>query len=178
MQISHYQAADPERIRGLFARAFSDAEGEAEGQSVGQLAFELVANQGNHDTFVFVAEQDGELAGAIVFTRLLPANDVSAFLLSPVAVRTDYQGKGVGQALIRYGLDALKAEGVEVAVTYGDPNFYGRVGFEPVSESVLPAPQPLNFPHGWLAQPLNAGTLPLMTGPVRCAAPLDKPEYW
>lgn len=178
MQIAQALNPDPARLRDLFSRAFGDAEGEAEGQTIGQLAFELVANRDAHDTYVFTAGSAGELIGSIVFTRLLLGNDVSAFLLSPVAVRTDHQGRGVGQKLIRFGLDALKADGVEVAVTYGDPNYYGRLGFEPVSEALLPSPQPLSFPHGWLAQSLAGGPLPVMSGPVRCAAPLDKPDYW
>lgn len=74
-----------------------------------------------------------------------------AFILSPVAVSTDVQGKGVGQALIRYGLDHLKSLGVELVFTYGDPGYYSKVGFEQITEAIVKAPWPLSQPIGWLA---------------------------
>ena len=100
------------------------------------------------------------------------------FLLSPVAVATAHQGKGVGQRLIAHGLDALRREGVEIAVTYGDPAFYGRVGFVPVSEMDLPAPQPLSQPQGWIAQSLTDAPLTPLLGPARCVAAFDDPALW
>ena len=56
-------------------------------------------------------------------------------MMAPVAVATAHQGKGIGQRLISHGLDALRREGVDIAVTYGDPAFHGRVGFKPVSDT-------------------------------------------
>jgi len=56
-------------------------------------------------------------------------SEVNAFLLGPVAIHTSYQGKGIGQKLINFGLNTLKENGVELAFTYGDPNFYSKVGF-------------------------------------------------
>ncbi|CAD7778098.1 MAG: hypothetical protein KIIPBIDF_00975 [Candidatus Methanoperedenaceae archaeon GB50] len=45
-------------------------------------------------------------------------------MLAPVAVSTEHQRKGIGQALINYGLDELKKRSVSIVVTYGDPSFY------------------------------------------------------
>jgi putative acetyltransferase len=33
-------------------------------------------------------------------------------------------------------------------MTYGDPAYYGKVGFLPVAEHVVPAPFPLSMPIG------------------------------
>ena len=75
-------------------------------------------------------------------------------------------------------LDALRQEGVDIAVTYGDPAFYGRVGFKPVSEADLPAPQPLGQPQGWIAQSLTDAPLTPLRGPARCVAAFDDPALW
>jgi hypothetical protein len=42
---------------------------------------------------------------------------------------------------------------------WGDPAFYRRVGFKNVSETDLPAPQPLQQPQGWIAQSLTEAPL-------------------
>lgn len=91
---------------------------------------------------------------------------------------TAHQGKGIGQRLIAHGLDAFRQEGVEIAVTYGDPAFYGRIGFKPVAEADLPAPQPLNHPQGWIAQSLTDAPLTPLRGPARCVAAFDDPALW
>jgi putative acetyltransferase len=99
-------------------------------------------------------------------------------MMAPVAVATAHQGKGIGQRLIAHGLDALRQEGVDIAVTYGDPAFYGRVGFKPVTEADLPAPQPLGQPQGWIAQSLTEAPLTPLSGPARCVAAFDDPALW
>ncbi|MBY6185632.1 N-acetyltransferase [Marinobacter hydrocarbonoclasticus] len=178
MNIGLHHPVHPERIKALFSAVFAASEGPNEGELIGNLAFELASEPDNDDRLVFTAEQDGELVACIIFTRLRFAGFDSAFLLSPVAVSTAIQGQGVGQALIRFGLEQLKAAGVELAVTYGDPAFYGKVGFAVVTEAQVPSPQPLSFPHGWLAQSLSGQDLPALSAPVSCAAPLNKPDYW
>jgi len=50
-------------------------------------------------------------------------------MLAPVAISTEHQGKGVVQALINHGLNELKNRSVAVAITYGDPSYYSKVGF-------------------------------------------------
>jgi predicted N-acetyltransferase YhbS len=99
-------------------------------------------------------------------------------LMAPVAVASEHQGNGIGQRLIAHGLDALRQEGVDIAVTYGDPAFYGRSGFKPVTEAELPAPQPLNQPQGWIAQSLTEAPLTPLRGPARCVAAFDDPALW
>ncbi len=57
-----------------------------------------------HDRVLFVAEQDGRLAGLLV---LLPAT--GHLLLDNVAVSPAFQGQGIGRALMRFAeLEALR----------------------------------------------------------------------
>lgn len=168
-----------EAIADLFASTFTASEGADEGALIGILARRLVAKTPDEDLRVVTAWEDGTLLGAIFFTRLIYKGDPrTVFMMAPVAVATEHQGKGVGQRLIAHGLDALRQEGVDIAVTYGDPAFYGRIGFEPVSEADLPAPQPFNQPQGWLAQSLTKEPLTRFSGPAHCVTAFDDPALW
>lgn len=146
---------------------------------IGALARRLIAETPTEDLRVVTAWEDGALLGGIFFTRLTYEGDPRrVFMMAPVAVATPHQGKGIGQRLIAHGLDALRQEGVDIAVTYGDPAFYGSVGFKPVSEADLPAPQPLGQPQGWIAQSLTDAPLTPLAGPARCVAAFDDPALW
>jgi predicted N-acetyltransferase YhbS len=179
MEFSTDYTAHAAAIAELFAATFTASEGAEEGALIGALARRLIAETVPADLRVFTAWEDGALLGGIIFTRLTYENDPrTVFMMAPVAVATVHQGRGIGQRLIAHGLDALRQEGVDIAVTYGDPAFYGRVGFEPVSESDLPAPQPLNQPQGWIAQSLTEASLTPLSGPARCVAAFDDPALW
>lgn len=51
--------------------------------------------------------------------------------LAPVAVHPDRQGEGIGSDLVRAGLESAQREGYDLVFLHGDPDFYGRFGFEP-----------------------------------------------
>lgn len=149
MDYSSEFATHAEAIADLFEAAFTTSEGADEGALIGTLARRLCAETQAQDLRVVTAWYDGELLGGIFFSRLTYEGDPrTVFMMAPVAVVAAHQGKGIGQRLIAHGLDTLRQDGVDIAVTYGDPAFYGRVGFKPVSEADLPAPQPLQQPQG------------------------------
>lgn len=79
--------------------------------------------------------------------------------------------------MARYSLKALR-DGVDVVVTYGDPGYYSRVGFKPVSEAFAPAPFRLQHPEGWQAQSLTEAELTPLKGPSRCVSALNDPAFW
>lgn len=179
MDITSEFRADASAITDLFVRTFSASEGPEEGRAVGALAADLMATTGEDDLRVYVARNAEGIAGCIMFSRLTFAgDDRTVFLLSPVAVDPALQGRGVGQRLLRHGLDDLRARGVDVAVTYGDPAYYGKVGFSPVTEAKVPAPMPLSHPHGWIAQSLTERPLDPLRGPSRCVTALGNPAIW
>jgi predicted N-acetyltransferase YhbS len=178
MNYQQYTIQQLEEIKQLFTKTFGDSEGEAEGKMIGELAVDLIQTTPEQDIKVFVAIDEGHVVGSILFTRLTFESEKTAFLLAPVAVHTSYQGKGVGQALINHGLEAMKAVGTELAFTYGDPSYYGRVGFESVSVEQYPSPQPLSMPIGWLAQSLTEEPLMSLSGGSQCVEAFNKPELW
>jgi len=93
-------------------------------------------------------------------------------------VATAHQAKGLGTSLIQAGLDKLRSDGTQIAVTYGDPAYYQRFGFRQVSTDQVPAPQPLSHPHGWQAISLAGAALPALSTPVKAAPAFDLPELW
>lgn len=166
-------------IIGLFEESFTASEGADEGALIGGLVRDLLGRTPAEDLRVFCAEEAGAPIGAAVFSRLRYAQDSRrVFLLSPMAVAPGHQRRGVGQALISRALEALRGEGVEVAVTYGDPAYYGRVGFAPITEAQARAPLPLSMPQGWIGQALDGGAMPELRGKSRCVAALNRADIW
>jgi putative acetyltransferase len=166
-------------LTDLFATTFAASEGSEEGALIGGLVRDLFEQTSKEDIRVFSVDAEGTIIGAAVFTRLIyPEDPTVVFLLSPMAVAPDYQGKGVGQALLRHALKALDLEGVQVAMTYGDPNFYGRVGFSPVTVEHARPPLPLSMPHGWIGRSLTESSMPALLGPSICVSALNRSDIW
>ncbi len=169
---------DGKVVAELFSSVFTASEGESEGWLIGKLASGLSADIDNKEIFCFGAYLQDLLIGSIFFTRLRFDESVSVYMLAPVAVSTVYQGKGIGQSLINYGLDEMKNLSVAVAVTYGDPSYYARVGFQPLSESAIQAPLKLSMPEGWLGQSLTGQPVPTINERPSCVSEFDDPVYW
>ncbi len=173
-----YKNSDLEVAIKLFAKAFSDSEGEEEGALIGQLVSELATTTDSQDIYGFTTSRNNQIVGCIFFTRLTFETSVSAFLLSPVAIDTEHQGQGIGQSLIRFGINQLQKDGVQLLFTYGDPEFYSKVGFKHIGEHVANAPVKMSQPEGWLCQPLQGDEIVPISGKSYCVAALNKPEYW
>ena len=179
MKISEETGNRQAAIVDLFAETFAASEGADEGALIGGVARDLLRDTPAPDIRVFLATDADRLIGAAIFTRLsYPEDPKVVFLLSPMAVAPNRQGQGVGQALLTEALARLGAGGVNAAVTYGDPAFYGRVGFKPLSEDQARAPLPLSYPHGWIGQSLTGGEMPALKGPSKCVPPLDRADIW
>jgi predicted N-acetyltransferase YhbS len=166
-------------IAALFQRTFGASEGPEEGKVIAALVTELMAAAPQDAPYVFTAQEGADLLGGIMFTRLVYDQDPRrVFLLSPVAVAPEAQLKGVGQALIRHGLEQLRADGADLVITYGDPNYYSRVGFRQISETVARAPRKLSMPQGWQLCPLSAQEVAPLKGGSRCVPAFADPGLW
>ena len=85
-------------------------------------------------TLSLVAVADGEAIGRAAFSAVRVEEGAQDwFGLGPVAVRTDPQRRGLGQALIGGGLQRLAATNAGGCVVLGDPAYYGRFGFKPAA---------------------------------------------
>ncbi|SHL91318.1 Predicted N-acetyltransferase YhbS [Roseovarius litoreus] len=167
------------QIAELFVQAFTASDGAEEGAMVGGLVRALLDEMAQGDVMVFVAEDEGRIVGAAIFSRLRYGTDPRhVMILSPMAVASDRQGQGIGQRLLTEALATLRAAGVDVAMTYGDPAFYGKVGFEPMAQDVVPAPLPLSQPEGWIGQSLTGDEIMPLHGPCTCVSALSDPSIW
>lgn len=175
-----YQESQIPEIVALYQEVFSNSEGSSEGENIAHLVNGMFTENSAHKLWCFIAKDEvaSTLSGAIIFTELKTEPSIDSYILSPVAVKTSVQGQGIGQALINFGIKQLKAQSTALLLTYGDPNYYSKVGFKPVSEQEISAPQPLSFPQGWLAQPLTQMPLPPSIKVNSCIEPLNKPDLW
>ncbi len=162
----------------LFTSVFTSSEGEAEGKLIGQLVSVLATNIEDEEIICFGAYENETLIGSIFYTLLMFNDPTKVYMLAPVAVHTEHQGKGIGQALINYGLNELKKRSVNVAITYGDPSFYSKVGFEALPETIIQAPLKLSMPFGWLGQSLTEQPIPTLNGRPSCVKAFNDPVYW
>ena len=178
MKYLKYKANQVQEIQQLFTRTFTDSEGEEEGKLIGGLVQNLFDMTDSKNIHVFVATDSEKVVGCIIFTKLTCEDDTRAFLLSPVAVHTAYHEKGIGQSLIRYGLEALGNLEATLAITYGDINFYSKTGFIPIDEGLIEAPLPLSYPVGWLGQSLTDSEIGPVKGKTKCVKALNNPVYW
>jgi putative acetyltransferase len=179
MHFFQYSGGREPAIVELFRSTFSDSEGAEEGERIARLVQEQLTTTPAQDRWLFIAEDGDAVVGACMFTRLRFDSDArTVYLLSPMAVTTTRQAQGIGQQLINHGLDKLRAEGVDAVLTYGDPNYYHRVGFDPIDEALAAAPLPLQYPEGWLGQSLTKQTLLPLQGQSRCVQALNDPALW
>ena len=199
MNFEAYEPGSACEVEKLFTDVFSDSEGPAEGLLIGRLVLELQKTTDSRDIYGFIARDVGGIVGSIFFTRLKFEDDISAFILSPVAVATRCQKTGIGRGLINYGIDHLKKNGVVLLFTYGDPHFYSKVGFRRIAEDVVQVKEyeetkikdsdvvwidqtnvepKLSYPEGWLGQSLVDGDIEPLRGRPVCVDALNDQRYW
>ncbi len=89
-----------------------------------------------------VAELGGRVVGHVFFSpvQLEGPGAPSAAALAPVGVDPDAQGRGVGSALVRAGLEGCRGLGWRAVFLVGDPAWYARFGFRLAA--------PLGFRYG------------------------------
>lgn len=80
---------------------------------------------------------EGEKAvGYILFFPLVIETEsvsITTLALCPLGVRSNYQNKGYGTALIMYGLEKAKGMGYSSVFVLGSTEYYGKFGFRPTA---------------------------------------------
>lgn len=83
---------------------------------------------------------------------------VPALLLGPLAIEPSYAGRGVGSALMRQAISTARLQGHKAILLVGDPEYYGRFGFQSEKTEHLAMPGPVER-HRFLALELEEGHL-------------------
>jgi putative acetyltransferase len=117
-----------------------------------------------------VAEIQERIVGHILFSRMsieTTCGPVQAAALAPMAVLPEHQRRGIGERLVRHGLNLLRERGEQIVIVVGHPNYYPRFGFS--CEKALPLKGP--FPqNAFMAMELRPGALEGVRGTVRYPA--------
>jgi putative acetyltransferase len=127
MRIRPEAVQDHEAIADLTARAFDGVEHSDQSEP----ALVAALRAAGALTVSLVAEENGTLIGHVAFSPItIDGRNLRWFGLGPVSVSPDRQRQGIGSALVREGLDRLRADGASGCVVLGDPAYYRRFGFE------------------------------------------------
>ncbi|MBC8537022.1 GNAT family N-acetyltransferase [Feifania hominis] len=83
----------------------------------------------------YVATLDGEIIGSIFYSKASVCCDdgrrIPVLCFGPLSVAPAHQRHGVGSALIEHTVKLARDLGHRAILIYGDPLFYGRLGFAP-----------------------------------------------
>lgn len=82
-------------------------------------------------TISLVSEVAGRVVGHIAFSPVTISDGTTNWYgLGPASVLPDYQGRRIGTALVKSGLDLLKSMGSKGCALVGLPTYYKRFGFQ------------------------------------------------
>jgi putative acetyltransferase len=165
---------DQQDIRAVHRAAFPESERDA----IAGLAVALLEWNSTPPTLSLVAEAGSEVIGHVAFSPVFidDAESWSGYILAPLAVEPAHQGKRIGTALVDSGIRQLA--GADVLFVYGDPDYYGRFGFDAATAATYQPPYALEYPFGWQALDLNPTGRTRPQGVLRCVEPLKDPTLW
>jgi len=161
----------PEDIPAIFEVHF---------QAFGQDGEARLVNALRHDGNInpelsLVAVHGDRIIGHILFCPISIVSgtvEIPAVALAPLAVHQDFQGLGIGAALITAGIEECQRLGHRIVIVVGHPGYYPRFGFTPAKESGISAPFPCPD-EAFMALSLKPGALEGISGMVRYPVAFD-----
>ena len=145
---------------------------------IANVAQQITSEARSSQSYSLVAEQDGAVVGFIAFTQLAIESDITGFLLAPLAVHPKHQRSGIGTSLIKTGIDTLTKQSVDFLFTYGDPDYYGRFGFNTTDAAKFIPPYPLEYDFGWIGMKLRQTHAPTEPVSFGCVPTLMNEALW
>ncbi|ASE62328.1 N-acetyltransferase [Chryseobacterium indologenes] len=135
MRIRQEEENDHESVFQLIEEAFRNME-----HSDHQEQF-LVEKLRISDAFIpelslVMEDDDGEIAGHILFTKIRIENASESFeslALAPVSVKPDFQNQGIGSQLILHGHHIARELGYQSVILLGHEKYYPKFGYEKTS---------------------------------------------
>ena len=131
------------------------------------------------DVYAFVALCADRVVGHVALAECaLDASPTKIALLGPLAVHPDFSKRGIGSALARQGVDAMRQYGLSAVMLLGSPAYYGRFGFS--TEHTVRPPLPLrdDWVDAWQSVWLVDDARPTKRTPLIVPAPWRDPAYW
>lgn len=149
-----------------------------------KLVAELLSDKTAEPMISLLAFYKGEAVGHILFTRAYfdgKEEQPMMHILAPLAVKPEYQRKGIGGMLIKAGLQQLQELGSKLVFVLGHKEYYPKYGFMPhASQLGFPAPYhiPDEYSDCWMVQPVGENGFDIGKGKIRCSDILNRPEHW
>lgn len=126
-------------INELVRRAFAEHTPYSDGSGEVALIEEIRSKPFYRPELSFVALLDGKIVGHFMFSDFPlsptpqggydPTAKTDLLMLAPVAVHAGYYHQGIGETMLRKGLEMAKTLDYKGISVEGDPNFYNRFGF-------------------------------------------------
>ena len=129
IEIRDERASDAEGVHRVVATAFGRPD-EAE------LVEEL--RRAGDSVVSLVAEEDGEIAGHVLLSKM--GAPFRALALAPVSVAPARQRRGIGSALIKSAVERARKEGWAAIFVLGEPGYYARFGFDVAAAAGFTSP--------------------------------------
>lgn len=163
--------AEFDYIREMVRRTFAEHTGYSDGSGEIALIDEIRQSRFYQPELAFVALLNGQIVGHFMFTDFPlsptpqggydPQAKCDLLMLGPVAVHADYYHQGIGETMLRKGLEIVKALDYKGINVEGDPKFYNRFGFVTSTQYNIHATCgfPLENPACMMVQESRPGSL-------------------
>lgn len=110
----------------------------------------------------YLVEIDGKCVGHIVYSHSKVTSDFGqdypVITFGPVSVLPEFQGMGIGMAIIEHTLEEASLMGYKAVFIYGDPSYYEKFGFVPAEKFSIGTPDH-HYAEALMAFPLEKDAL-------------------
>ena len=133
----------------LVEQVFTEHENADEGKLVRALVEEIRSKEYYLPELELLMIEDGELVGYVMFSRFHIEGRYTdrLVLLSPAAVKTSCQRRGISRELIAYGFRKAAEMGFTAAMVEGNPANYHSRGFKTSANYGIVAGPNIHLPH-------------------------------
>ncbi|MFT6558274.1 GNAT family N-acetyltransferase [Sneathiella sp.] len=165
---------------GCLKEVFYNSFSEDEAPLTYDVITKIICTKAQPPSLCLGYEEGDKLVGAVAFSPIYFEDNpqMSAYILAPLAVHIVHQKKGIATKLIDKSKEKLSDLGVDVLLVYGDPNYYGRYGFNVELAKQFIPPYPLEYEFGWQAMMLNSKDIKKDIYKFSCVKALSDASLW
>lgn len=170
------QPSEFDEIHELVRRTFAEHTGYSDGSSEVALIDEIRHSRFYKPELAFVALLNKQIVGHFMFTDFPlsptpqggydPSAKCELLMLAPVSVHADFYRQGIGETMLRKGLELVKQLDYKGINVEGDYHFYNRFGFVTSTQYNIHATSgfPLDEPACMMVQESRPGSLSGVSG--------------
>ncbi len=134
----------------LVEDVFAKWDSPEEGKTVRNLVEEIRAKKYYlPELELIMVDEDDQILGYAMFSRfhIEGRYEDELLILTPVAVKTEYQRQHISKELIEYGLEKAKKLGYQAVLVEGNPKNYNPRGFVTSADHGITAGPDIHLPH-------------------------------